>query len=106
MQSVLCCRAAKERQRAEAAVAEASERSTAELQGAREAAAAAEKRADEAAAEAAKAAGELRDYKARWALFCLQALQATLVPQDTHGRSIHGDIRVRIHQLTNIRRTS
>jgi hypothetical protein len=77
---VLRCRAAKERQRAESAAAEASERSTAELQAAQEVAAAAEQRANEATAEAAKAAGELRDYKARWILLCLQA---TLVSPET-----------------------
>jgi hypothetical protein len=80
VQPVLRCRAAKERQRAEAAAAEASERSAAELQAAREAAAATEQRATEAAAEAAKAAGELRDYKARWVLMYLQA---------TLGRVVH-----------------
>ena len=87
---MLCCRAAKERQRAESAAAEASERAATELQAAQEAAAAAEKRAGEAAAEAAKAAGELRDYKARWVLMYLQA---TLGPSYTLACSFRADQR-------------
>ena len=88
MQPVLCCRAAKERQRAESAAAEASERSAAELQAAREAANAAEKRADEAAAEAAKAAGELRDYKACW----VPALPAGHTGLLRHGLRVHSEL--------------
>lgn len=58
-----CYRAAKERQRADAAAAEAAEKCTAEVEAARDAVTAAKRQVEEAAAEAAKCAGELRDYK-------------------------------------------
>lgn len=64
---MLCYRAAKERQRADAAAAEAAEKAAADLEAAREMAAAVERRAEEAAAVAVKSVGELRDYKvSRW----------------------------------------